>query len=141
MAVLYSTDAAGLGTSPPTKLNAGVVGGRVRRFRAVVAFATQTTSDTIVLCQVPAGYVFAFGVMNAGASFGASATIAIGITGSTGKYRAAAVQTATGPVLFGLDTAADDTALTAAETIFITIAVASLPASGQAVIDMYFSSP
>lgn len=141
MATTYSTDAAGLGTSPPTKLNAGHVGGRLRRFRAVVAFAAQASGDTVVLTRVPAGYTFAFGMITASATFGGTATIAIGISGTTAKYRAAAIHTATVPTLFGIDTAADDVALTASEDILMTIAAASLPGSGNAVIDMYFSGP
>ena len=137
----YSTDGAGLGTTPTTKLNGGVVGGRLRRFRARFTFAAQADGDTIVLFNVPAGHVFAFGIVNASATFGASATIAIGISGTTGKYRTAATHTATVPTLFGLYTAADDSPLSAAETILLTIATAALPGSGSAVIDLYFSAP
>ncbi len=137
----YSTDAAGLGTSPTTKLSGAVVGGRLRRFRAVITFAAQADGDTIVLTTVPAGYTFAYGMINASATFGASATIAIGITGATGKYRTAATHTATVPTLFGLYTAADDSPLSAAETILLTVATAALPGSGSAVVDLYFSAP
>ena len=137
----YSTDAAGLGTSPTAKLSGAVVGGRLRRFRAVVAFAAQANGDTIVLTKVPAGYTFAFGMINASATFGGTATIAIGIAGTTGKYRTAATHTTTVPTLFGLYTAADDVPLAAEETILLTIAAADLPGSGSAVIDLYFSAP
>lgn len=141
MAQTFSTDAAGLNASPPTMLNGGVVGGRLRRFRAVVTFASQAAADTIVLTRVPAGNVFAYGMITAGATFGATATIAIGNSTTAGKYRAAAVHTATVPTLFGTDTAADDSALTAHEDVLLTIAVAALPASGTAVIDLYFTRP
>ena len=69
----YSTDAAGLGTSPTTKLSGAVVGGRLRRFRAIIPFAAQANGDTIVLTTVPAGYTFAYGVIVASATAGASA--------------------------------------------------------------------
>lgn len=141
MATTYSTDAAGLGTSPTTKLSGAVVGGTLRRFRAAITFAAQADGDTIVLTTVPAGYTFAYGMINASATFGASATIAIGISGTTGKYRTAATHTATVPTLFGLYTAADDSPLSAAETILLTVATAALPGSGSAVIDLYFSAP
>ena len=137
----YSTDAAGLGTSPTTKLSGAVVGGRMRRFRAVIPFAAQASGDDIVLTKVPAGHTFAFGMISATATFGASATIAIGIAGATGKYRAAATHTATVPTLFGVPAATDDDPLTAEETILLTIAVAALPGSGSAVVDLYFSAP
>ena len=94
-----------------------------------------------MLFKVPAGSVFAFGMINASATFGGTATIAIGIAGATGKYRAAATHTATVPTLFGLYSAADDSALAAEETILLTIAAAALPGSGSAVVDMYFSAP
>ena len=141
MATTYSTDAAGLGTTPTTKMKGAVVGGRLRRFRAVVAFAAQANGDTIVLIKVPAGYTFAFGMINASATFGGTATIAIGIAGTTGKYRTAATHTTTVPTLFGLYTAADDVPLAAEETILLTIAAADLPGSGSAVVDLYFSAP
>ena len=141
MANTYAPEVAGLGTTPTGKSNGGVQGGRLRRFRATVPFASQAAGDTITLAQVPAGYTFAFGVVNASATFGASATIAIGPVSASGKYRAAAVQTTTGPVMFGTNTAADDVPLTADETVVMTVAVGALPASGSAVVDLYFSAP
>lgn len=141
MANTYAPEVAGLGTLPTGKANGGVQGGRLRRFRASLTFASQASGDTITLANVPAGHTFAFGVVNAGASFGASATIAIGTAASAGKYRAAAVQTTTGPVMFGLNTAADDVPLTADETVIMTVGVAALPGSGSAVVDLYFSAP
>ena len=113
----------------------------MRRFRAVIPFAAQASGDDIVLTNVPAGHTFAFGMISATATFGASATIAIGIAGATGKYRAAATHTATVPTLFGVPAATDDDPLTAEETILLTIAVAALPGSGSAVVDLYFSAP
>ena len=59
-----------------------------------------------MLAKVPAGYRFAFGIINGSATFGASATVAIGIAGATGKYRTAAVFHRNGsPTLFGVSTA------------------------------------
>lgn len=142
MAQTFAPEVAGLGTIPSTKANGGVQGGRVRRFRATVPFAGQGIGDTIVLAEVPAGYTFAYGVINNTATFGATATIAIGAAGAAGKYRAAAVQTATGPQLFGLATAADDAPLEAAERVIMTVAAAALPTSAEfAVVDLYFSAP
>ena len=95
-----------------------------------------------MLAKVPAGYRFAFGIINAGsATFGASATVAIGVAGATGKYRTAAVFTAAAPTLFGNSTAADDDALTAEETVLLTVAVAALPGSGTGYVDLYYSAP
>lgn len=141
MAQTYAPEVAGLGTTPTTKSNGGVQGGNLRRFRATVPLAAQAAADTVVLANIPAGFVFAYGILNASATLGASATIAIGNSTDAAKYRAAAVHTATVPTLFGLYTAADDVALAAAETVIMTIAVAALPGTGSVVIDLYFSAP
>jgi len=71
-------------------------------------------------------------------TLGASATVAIGITGTTGKYRAAAVKTSVVPEVFG--PSAGMATLAADEEIFITIGAASLPSSGTLVVDLYFSN-
>lgn len=141
MARTYANEVAGLGTSPTTKQDGGIQGGRLRRFRASFTMAAQAAGDDIVLAKVPAGYRFAFGIINASATMGASATVAIGVTGATGKYRAAAVFTAAAPTLFGVSTATDDDALTAEEDVLLTIAVAALPGAGTAVVDLYYSAP
>ncbi len=141
MARTYALEVSGFGTTPETKTDGGIHGGRLRRFRASFNMAAQAAGDDIVLARVPAGYRFAFGIINASATMGASATVAIGISGATGKYRAAAVFTAAAPTLFGVNTAADDDALTAEETVLLTIAAAALPGSGTAYVDLYFSGP
>lgn len=139
MATLYSAEMNGLLNSVPVDLpDGGVVDGNVRVKRATITLASQTTSDTIVIAKAKAGESFLYGVMNNSATLGASATVAIGVTGTTGKYRAAAVKTSTTPEVFG--PVAAMTKLTADEEIFITIAVASLPASGTLVVDLYFSN-
>lgn len=141
MAQTYASEAAGLATVPTTMANGGVVGGRLRRFRATIALASQAADDTIVLAKVPAGHAFAYGVINASATLGASATVAIGTASSAGKYRAAATFTAAAPTLFGASTAVDDSALTAEETVILTVGTAALPSSGTAIVDLYFSAP
>ena len=141
MARTYANEVAGFGTTPETKADGGIHGGRLRRFRASFPLAAQASGDDIVLAKVPAGYRFAFGIINGSATFGASATVAIGIAGATGKYRAGAVFTAAAPTLFGVSTAADDDALTAEETVLLTVGVAALPGSGTGYVDLYFSGP
>jgi len=141
MANTYANEVAGLGTSPTTKLNGGVHGGRIRRFRASFTMAAQASGDTITLAQVPAGYAFAYGIINASATMGGTATVAIGTAASAGKYRAAAIFTAAAPTLFGVNTAVDDDALTDAETVILTVGAASLPGSGTAYVDLYYSAP
>lgn len=136
----YATEVAGLGTTPTTNSNGAVQGGRVRRFRATITLASQADGDTVVLAQVPAGYAFAYGILNASATLGSS-TIAIGVAGTAAKYRAAAVFTAAAPTLFGLSTAVDDAPLAAGETVILTNTTAALPSSGTLIVDLYFSAP
>jgi hypothetical protein len=122
---------------------ATVYGARLKRMRATYTLSATavTTSDTLAIGNLPAGASFAYGVINASVTMGASATIAIGTTGSTGKYRAGAVFTAAAPTLFGVAAAAGGDPLAAEEKVFATIAVASLPTSGTLVIDIYYSMP
>ena len=141
MARLYANEVAGFGTSPTTKPDGGIHGGRLRRFRASFTMAAQATTDDILLARVPAGYRFAFGIINASATMGASATVAIGVSGATGKYRTAATHTVTVPTFFGNVAATDDDALTAEESVLLTIAVAALPGAGTVVVDLYYSGP
>ena len=136
MTVLYSEEMAGLVASPVSLPSGAIVDGNVRVKRATITLAAQATTDTIVIAKKRAGEAFLFGMVHAGVSLGAS-TIAIGVTGTTGKYRAAAVQTATIPTIFGVNAAVEEE--TADEDVFITIAAAALPASGRLVVDMYFS--
>jgi len=141
MAETYANEISGQSTIPTTMANGGVVGGRLRRFRATITLASQASGDTVVLAKIPAGHAFAYGVINASATLGGTATVAIGTAASAGKYRAAAIFTAAAPTLFGASTAVDDSALTAEETVIMTVGAAALPSSGTAIVDLYFSAP
>jgi hypothetical protein len=139
MTVLYSAEMSGLADVPVSLPSGGIVDGNVRVKRATITLATQTTSDTIVIAKAHEGESFLYGVINASATLGGSATIAIGVTGTVAKYRAAAGHTAVSvPTLFGIN--AGVATVAAEEEIFITIAGASLPGSGRLVVDMYFSA-
>lgn len=141
MATTYAAEVAGQYATPASASNGGVQGGRLRRFRATITLASQAAGDDIVLANVPAGYTFAYGVINASATLGASATVAIGVAGATGKYRTAAVFTAAAPTIFGNVAAVDDEPLSASETVLMTVAVAALPSSGTCTVDLYYSAP
>lgn len=143
MARTYAAEVAGVSTIPTTQNSGGFQGARVRCFRATIQYDGQAAADDIVLAVVPAGYTFAYGMIVASATAGASATIAIGVTGATGKYRTAATFTAANtPTLFGNAAAMDDAPLTAAETVLATIAVAALPNSADfAVVYLYYIAP
>lgn len=138
MANTFSTEANLLQQQPKQYPNASYAGGRVRRFRNTITLASQAATDTITCQPIPAGHVFCYGVLTSSVSLG-SATIAIGVPGTAGKYRADAVHTATVPTLFGTSSAADDDFLTATETPIITVSTAALPSSGTLVVDFYFS--
>jgi len=111
--------------------------GTVRSQTAVVTMASQTTSDTIVVGYLPKGSIFLFGIMNNSATLGSS-TIAVGITGTTGKYRAAATKTTTTPEVIGVG-GNHGVALTAAETVFLTIGAATMPSSGTLSIQLFYA--
>lgn len=140
MTQTYAAEVSGLYDVPATKPSGAVVGGRLRRFRATITLASQADGDTVVLAKVPAGHTFAYGVINASATLGSS-TVAIGIAGTAGKYRAAAAFTAAAPTLFGVAAAEAGAALTAEEVVILTNTTAALPSSGTLVVDLYFSAP
>lgn len=132
------TTAAASGYRPA----ASVYGARVKRLRATVTLAGQLTSDTILLGTLPTGATFAFGVLTTSATLGSS-TIAVGISGTAGKYRAAAAFTsADTPTFFGTAaTVGAASPLAAEENVIATIAGATLPSSGTLVVDLYYSMP
>lgn len=140
MTVFYAPEIAKLisGSGTVGTPAQGFTDGTVRSQTAVVTMATQTTSDTIVVGVLPKGSIFLYGILNNSATMGASATVAIGITGTTGKYRAAATKTTTVPEVFGVG-GNHGVVLTAAETVFITIAVASLPAAGTFSVQLFYA--
>lgn len=148
MATYLSNELAGTSTGTSTaagvgyKPKASVYGGRLKRMRATVTLASQTTSDTLSLGFLPAGAVFAYGVINTDTSLGSS-TLAIGTAASAAAYRAAGTFTSTDtPTLFGKAAAeAGSDAGASTETQVIgTIAAANLPSSGTLVVDIFYSN-
>lgn len=127
-----------------TKVNAGTtpapgfVDGSVRSFVETVTYASQASGDTIEVARLPKGAVVLGGLITTDTSTG-TATLSIGISGSAAKYKAAAVFTATDtPTLFG-KTAALNVALSAEETVIITIGTAALPASGTLAVTFFYT--
>lgn len=138
----YANEVTGVDSVPMVKSSGGMQGGRVRVWRASFTLAAQADGDSIVLAKIPAGHSFLFGIINASATLGATATVAIGVSGSTGKYRAAATFTAAAPTLFGVAGASDDDPLgSTGETVLLTIAAAALPGAGTCVIDLFYNAP
>lgn len=136
MATLYGANMLLLsaGTTLPVVSKAATI----RSFVEVVTLATQTTADVIEVGQLPKGAKFLYGVICSTVSL-ATATVAIGISGATGKYRAAATFTAVDtPTLFGV-TAGMNVRISADETVIVTIAVASLPAAGTLTVTLVYA--
>lgn len=124
-------------------------GGRERLFRKVITLASQANPSTISLGRIPPGMVFIRGFLTTSASLGSS-TVAIGIAGTAGKYRAAATFTATDtPTSFGIATvmSAATTGTVGSspkgtgvdEDLILTVGAAALPSSGTLVVDLEFS--
>lgn len=154
MARFYTDETQFIGNNPPGAPGNAAYGGRKRTYRATIRVdapkltsttngTVVTTADTILLARVPPGSRFIGGRLTASISMGTS-TLAIGTAAATGKYRAAAVFTATDtPTDFGLASAMAAVESTADEEIILTVAVASLPttAGGLLIIDLEFASP
>lgn len=152
MAQYLSNELAGTtaGTTQASAVASGykpkgsVYGGRLKRMRATVTLASQATTDTLLLGNLPAGAVFAFGVITTGTSLGSS-TLAIGTAAAAGAFRAAATFTSTDtPTLFGVTATGPAASADGAATetpVLGTIASAALPSSGTLVVDIYYSAP
>jgi hypothetical protein len=139
MTVFYAPEIAKLvaGSGTVGTPAQGFVNGDAQSQTAVVTMASQATTDTIVVGVLPKGAIFLYGILNNSATLGSS-TIAVGITGTTGKYRAAAVKTSTTPEVIGVG-GNHGVVLTANETVFLTIAAAALPASGTLSVSLFYA--
>ena len=128
-----------------TKLDAGTppdpgfVDGSVRVFVEEITLATQAIGDTIAVARLPKGAIPLYGMLISDTALGASATVAIGVPGSTGKYRAAALVNASNTwEQFGLAAAAGE-ALPVEETVIVTVGGAALPAAGTLRVMFFYS--
>ena len=123
-------------TAGGPRIPVALLGANLRSACAEFTFASDAAGTYTVPIRLPRGAVPMFGMLVTDTSTG-SATVALGITGTTGKYRAAAAFTTTGvPTLFGV-TAGLGAALTAEEQLIMTVAAAALPASGRMLV-MFF---
>jgi hypothetical protein len=146
MARRFSKEAQGTfdGTQPPRQ-QSGAALGKLHRMRCTYDLAVDgavTTADEILLGKLPAGAVFAYGVINCSATL-ATSVIAIGtnaVHASNGQYRAAAVQTVVdAPAMFGRTPAQIAEPLAAPTDVFLTVATANLPGAGTIVVDIFYS--
>lgn len=141
MAETYSNELDGAlnaTTVPAVKAEGNVYEARARNYRATIALASQASADTIVLAQPPAGSVFSHGIVTTDTSL-STATISIGTTTDPDGMRADAVLTATNtPEVFGTIAGIQEGALDGQTQVKLTVATASLPASGNLVVDLVF---
>lgn len=115
-------------------------GGRVRTASATLTYATQAAGSYSFdnALKLPVGATVVGGVISTSVTTG-SATVALGITGTTAKYKAAAAVTATTAASIAIPHAAVlDAGLTAEEEVLVTSASATLPASGSLKVILYY---
>lgn len=130
---------------PRGRINGVMQGGSVRAFTAVINLAAAgngllTTADEALLCQLPAGYKFLFGILQNDTALGATAQVAIGtnpVHASNGQYRASAIKNAVGQEIFGLTSGMDDEPVAAPTDIFLTVGAANLPTTGTIVVVIF----
>lgn len=116
------------------KVAVSQLGGKVRTAIAEFTCASDAAGTYTIPIRLPRGARVLQVGLNGSVSMGASATLAIGIAGATGKYRAAATYTTTDAWTFFALNAATGTPLTAEEQLLLTTAVAALPASGRLLV-------
>lgn len=132
MATAFLSDQeTAVNASPPRKIAASQSGKITRVFFShTLAASGLAIGDTIALCRLPVGAVPLYGEFCWSATQGATATTAIGISGTAAKYFAAAVTASTAKFPFVATQALGyGTALTAAETVLATNAAAAWTAS------------
>ena len=139
MATFYGVKATDVfNTNPPVKASPQSHGGRIRVLSDSITYASQSSGSTIVMGggYIPTGARVLFGTLTTSASTG-SATVSVGISGSTAKYKAlAAYTTADVPLVFGVTAGLTET--TTDEQIIITTGGAALPSSGTLVLSLYY---
>lgn len=120
-------------TVPP-----GFANGTVRCFAETFTYAAQAAGSTLTVGKLPKGAVPLYGALSTDTSTG-SATLAVGISGTAAKYKAAGAHTTVDtPVIFG-KSAALNAALTAEETIIVTTAADALPATGTLTVTFFYA--
>lgn len=132
-----SAAAANAGTD---LISAALAGGKVRCSMATFTCASDAEGTYTMPIRLPKGAIPLFGISHGSATMGGTATLAFGISGSTGKYRAAATHTVTTPTIFGVH-AGISTATTAEEQLLLTVAAAALPSSGTLTIKFFWIDP
>jgi hypothetical protein len=121
-----------------SKAPVSAAGARVRCNLEVFTLATDAPGTYPIGAPIPIGARILEIGLNTSVTFGGTATVAIGITGATGKYRAAATLTSTDQWVNVALNAAVGVPLTAEEQLIMTVAAAALPASGRLLIRVFY---
>lgn len=130
MATFYPNEHGGATVATPSRpIDAGAKK-ELTVIRRTFTLASQGTSDLLGL-KLPAGFRPMFLNLVPSATLGSS-QLAIGVSGTTGKYRAAATLTAPA---FAPVALAPSAKLAADEDVIVTISSASLPSSGTLTIE------
>lgn len=112
--------------------------GTVHRVRATIELNAQASGKKILLCEMPKGSLFIYGLLNTSVTLGTS-TIAIGDEFTAELIKAAGTLTsADTPVLFGKNKPVNEK-LEANTNLYLTVGTAALPAAGTLVVDMFFA--
>jgi hypothetical protein len=132
MADFYSREAPAA-TKPATKRDGSTQNAKLRRtLNTFICDATgvgaAAAASRLMLTPIPKGARGVYHVLSVSATMGGVATLALGIAGNTGKYRAAATLTANETVKKA--TILDDE-LAADVEQFLTVAAAALPNGGE----------
>lgn len=115
--------------------------GKVHVVRDVLPVLAGGDGDVCSLLPVPKGYRFMFGIIFPSAA-DATVTLAIGVDGTAGKYRAAAVTNSVAPQFFGTNAAAAEAppsgdGANEMETVIVTAAQSASTTAGYVVMRFY----
>lgn len=125
-------------TKPVVKRAGSAMGGRARRVISTFNLTAQAIGDRLLLPRVPKGARGVHHVIQPSVALGGVATLALGILGNTGKYRAAAIKNDALREVVSL--AANISAeLAADEDQFLTVAAAALPGAGTLVVETIYN--
>lgn len=125
-------------TKPVTKRSGAAMRADVQRSVVSFTLAAQAIGDKLILPTVPAGARGVRHRIQSSVALGAAATLAIGITGNVGKYRAAAILNVT--TAEEVSSAANTAAVLAAdEPQFITVGAAALPGAGTLTVETIYN--
>lgn len=122
-------------------LDGRINGGKLEVYRFDVPLAAQASGDTINLGHLPRDHQFVAGALVSDTSL-STATLGIGIAGSSVKYRPQSVFTTVDvPVLFGPTAAVIEAERVTGQDLIATVGTAALPSTGNLAVIILASAP